>query len=343
MAPATGRPAEAQKGWTDVSLNRTSAVILVAAAFILLLWQGVNHLWLMSSSMGVFHSANLAMAAVVVSGAALLVEGLFRKHSANLESINAKLASHAHELEVAYRHLQNLEAQRENLTHMIVHDMRGPLTEVVGFVELAQGDATDENRQKWLAHVRNGGDRLGRMVQNLLDISRMESGQLALNLGPLDIGELARQVIDDAALQLSQAEVDVDCHLIDLPIEVVADREILQRVLGNLLTNAIKFSPSHQSILVSACRDPQRGEVVVALEDHGPGISEEHHGRIFEKFQQVGARDHGVKAGVGLGLAFCKLAMEAHGGRIEVDSQAGKGSTFSIHLPLLHIAHAAAE
>lgn len=326
-----------------MSLNRTSAVILAAAVFILLLWQGVNHLWLMSSSMGVFHFANFAMAAVVVSGAALLVERLFRKHSANLESINAKLANHAHDLEVAYRHLQELEAQRDSLTHMIVHDMRGPLTEVIGFVELAQGDATDENRQRWLAHVRSGGDRLGRMVQNLLDISKMESGQLELNLVPLEIGELIRQVVDEAAVQLSQAEVNVDTHLIDPPIEVVADREILQRVLGNLLTNAIKFSPSHQSILVSACRDPQRGKVVIALKDHGPGIPEEHHNRIFEKFQQVGARDHGVQAGVGLGLAFCKLAVEAHGGRIEVDSQVGKGSTFSIHLPLLHIAHPASE
>lgn len=322
-----------------MSLNRTSGVILVTAMFILLLWQGVNHLWLMSSSMGVFHFANFTMAAVVVSGAAMLVEGLFRKHSANLESINAELASHVHELEVAYRHLQELEAQRENLTHMIVHDMRGPLTEVLGFAELAQGDATDENRQKWLTHIRNGGDRLERMIQNLLGISKIESGQLELNLGPLDIGELIRQVIDEADVQLLLAEVKVDTHVIEPPLEVVADREILQRILGNLLTNAIKFSPSHQSILVTACRDPQRGEVVVAIEDHGPGIPDEHHLRIFEKFQQVGARDHGVKAGVGLGLAFCKLAVEAHEGHIAVESHPGKGSTFSICLPLSQNRH----
>lgn len=303
--------------------------------FILLLWQGVNHLWLMSSPMGVFHFANFAMAAVVVSGAAVLVDALFRTHNARLESINAKLASHAQELEAAYRHLQELEAQRDNLTHMIVHDMRGPLTEVVGFAELAQGHATDENRRKWLTHVRNAGDNLGRMVQNLLDISKMESGQLELNLVALDIGEVIRQVTDEVQVQLLQAEVKVT-HLIEPLLEVVADREILQRVLGNLLTNAIKFSPSHQSILVSACRDPQRGEVIVAIEDHGQGIPDEHHHRIFDKFQQVGTRDHGVKAGVGLGLAFCKLAVEAHGGRIDVDSHPGKGSTFSVHLPPFH-------
>ncbi len=307
---------------------------------ILLLWQGVNPLWLMSSSMGAFHFANFTMAALVVLGAALLIERLFSRHNAELESIGAKLASRAGELEVAYQHLRVLEAQRDNLTHMIVHDMRGPLTEVLGFAELAQGDATDENRQKWLTHVRNGGDRLGRMVQNLLDISKMESGQLELNLVALDIGELIRQVTDEVQVQLLQAEVNVQTHLIDPPIEAVADREILQRVLGNLLTNAINFSPSHQSILVSACRDPQRNEVVVAIEDHGPGIPDEHHLRIFEKFQQVGARDHGVKAGVGLGLAFCKLAVEAHEGHIAVESHPGKGSTFSICLPLSQKRHA---
>ena len=290
--------------------------------------------------MGAFHFANFTMAALVVLGAALLIERLFSRHNAELESIGAKLASRAGELEVAYQHLRVLEAQRDNLTHMIVHDMRGPLTEVLGFAELAQGDATDENRQKWLTHVRNGGDRLGRMVQNLLDISKMESGQLELNLVALDIGELIRQVTDEVQVQLLQAEVNVQTHLIDPPIEAVADREILQRVLGNLLTNAIKFSPSHQSILVSACRDPQRNEVVVAIEDHGPGIPDEHHLRIFEKFQQVGARDHGVKAGVGLGLAFCKLAVEAHEGHIAVESHPGKGSTFSICLPLSQKRHA---
>ncbi|MEI6413360.1 MAG: response regulator [Pseudomonadota bacterium] len=227
--------------------------------------------------------------------------------------------------------LQTLESLRENLTHFIVHDMRSPLQTILGGLQvtLDRPDLAAEARQ-FLSMAHRAADKLAEMVASLLDIGRIEAGQMPLDITEQDLVALA----DDArSAVLSQAQLrNIVITLAGTSVPAPIDEGLLRRVFVNLLGNAIKFSPKGSTIVVRVyLADPW---ACVEVSDMGPGLAQDEQARVFEKFGQVAAHKQSKKYSTGLGLTFCKLVVETHGGRMGVESKVGRGSTFWLKIPI---------
>jgi NtrC-family two-component system sensor histidine kinase KinB len=243
---------------------------------------------------------------------------------------------------------KELERMREDLTRMIIHDLRSPLTSIMGGLHLLRGAVENPSaRVQMLLDLATGGSqKLLELVNSLLDISRLEAGKMRLEIKAVSLSDL----VDVARKQVAPlAHGDGITLQVDLPPDlpqVAVDQDLVARVLVNLFDNAIKFSPLGGVVRVKADgvnASPTSEEstditsqhyISVSVADTGPGIAGEYREKIFEKFSQVGEQESRRGRGSGLGLAFCKLAVEAHGCRIWVESQLGQGSTFTFTLPV---------
>jgi signal transduction histidine kinase/CheY-like chemotaxis protein len=239
------------------------------------------------------------------------------------------------EIEALYDKLRDLDEAKENLTHMIVHDLRTPLTSVIGGMQTLElvGDL-NEDQQEMVGIAISGGESLLGMINNLLDISKLEDGSLKLEYSQLMPKDLVTHAVGQVASLVSDKNLELTQDIAaELPT-FAGDEDKLRRVLVNLLGNAFKFTPSNGNITVMARRGEDNDELLFAVRDTGEGIPPEAFGHIFEKFGQVENRQAGRQMSTGLGLAFCKMAVEAHGGRIWVESTLGQGSTFFFTIPL---------
>ena len=231
------------------------------------------------------------------------------------------------------RQVLELEQLRDDLTHMIVHDLRTPLTGIMlGLETVVDADYEPELTREFVPLARSSAERLLEMVNTLLDISKMESGELELQKEAVIFADIAQEALDQvrgvAVEHGHELVADIDSHC----PTIMADGELLRRVIVNLLGNAVKFTPDGGHITLAArCEDDA---LVFSVSDDGPGIPPEYQERIFQKFGQVEARKESRKHSTGLGLVLCKMAAEAHGGRIWVESEVGKGSTFSVSIPI---------
>ncbi|MBI3079887.1 MAG: GAF domain-containing protein, partial [candidate division NC10 bacterium] len=232
--------------------------------------------------------------------------------------------------------LKRLEQVKDDLTQLVVHDLKTPLTSIVLNLDMLGAPEGPEGA-KWVRHVgdaKRSSRSLMTLVANLLDISSMEEGKLRLTREPLVLADLAASVVGEFQVQAEEEKIGVRAEVPpDLP-PIRADADLLRRVLANLLSNALKHSPPETGIQVRAALAEGGGAVQVDVVDEGEGIPEAYHQKIFEKFGQVETARPGPRLNKGLGLTFCKLAGEAHGGRIWVQSAVGRGSTFSFTIPL---------
>jgi two-component system, NtrC family, sensor histidine kinase KinB len=246
---------------------------------------------------------------------------------------------------------KELEQLREDYTSMLVHDLRAPLTSIMNgllMVKRGLGGPITAQQDELITIAHQGSQTMLEMVNNLLDIARMEQGRMPLELEPVSFYRLGDQMLERLQAVLQSRQLTLKSELpLGLP-PLSADRDKLARVLQNLLDNAVKFSPSGATIVLGAAvvspevetqslpvqlpAPPKEPCLVAWIRDQGPGIPREFHQRIFDKFGQV----HSTRRsrGSGLGLAFCKLAVEAHQGRIWVESVEGQGSTFAFTLPI---------
>ncbi len=252
--------------------------------------------------------------------------------------VTARVRTHL-ALRNAYAHLARqhqellvLERQRDAYVHMLVHDMRSPLMAMLGNLQMltTYGDdnLTERDRESLRAAIHSTR-ALGRMVSSVVDLSRMESARMKLKLQFTTADELFRsaceQVLDPSTSRAVTEDIHPQCPL------VCCDVDLAVRILGNLLANAVKYSDEVPAIIVGASPDPEG--VRLWVQDNGPGIALDRHESIFEKFEVGVSHGGNRQPSSGIGLAFCKLAIELHGGRIGVQSTPGHGSTFWILFP----------
>jgi len=238
------------------------------------------------------------------------------------------------QLQQNYKRLQELEQLRDDLKNMIVHDLRTPLTSVISGMQTLEGIGDlDELQREMVAMAIQGGEILLGMINNLLDVEKMEDGSMPLEYALLDAAALVASAVSQvSSLCDSKSLTLVRQVAADLPA-FPGDANKLRRVLVNLLGNAIKFTPEGGTLTIEVRHGKNDQSLVFSVSDTGEGIPEEAFERIFEKFGQVPSRQ-GRMMSTGLGLTFCKLVVEAHGGQIGVKSKVGKGSSFFFTLPL---------
>jgi signal transduction histidine kinase len=239
-------------------------------------------------------------------------------------------------LKEAHSRLQAVEDLRDDLVDMIVHDLRTPLTSLIyGIQLLATLGQLNQKQHDTLALLTSSGKSSLGMINDLLDISRMESESLPLEYTEVcaaTLLEKAQQQVQ--ALAMSQGQT-LTSEVAPCTPSFLADEDKVVRTLVNLLGNAIKFTSGDTGINMSARFAREEQGIVFAVSDTGEGIPQEELERIFDKFGQAASRKSGRKMSSGLGLTFCKLVVEAHGGRIWVESEVGKGSSFIFLLPIV--------
>jgi two-component system sensor histidine kinase/response regulator len=233
------------------------------------------------------------------------------------------------QLQSNYKKLQEVEKLRDDMRNMIVHDLRTPLTAVIIGVEMLEKfGALNETQRELIAIAVGGGKTLLGMINDLLDVEKMESGTTQLEYRALSAAALVDGALEQVAALAGDGQIVLVTEIAaDLPL-FSGDENKLSRTLVNLIANAIKFTPAG-TVTISASSDADT--IRFSVRDTGQGIPADAFERIFEKFGQL---DSHSQIGTGLGLAFCKLAVEAHGGQIQVESTPGVGSTFSFTIPL---------
>ncbi|MGZ8411953.1 MAG: ATP-binding protein [Gemmatirosa sp.] len=250
-----------------------------------------------------------------------------------------KLKGATDALEDSLRKLRELEKVRDDLMKMIVHDLKSPLTSVLATLEMAidgDFDPVTEKQRGALSDAQDKAQELLALIDDLLQIARIEEGAIQLDPQPIAPPEFFEELLRDWHVRLESAGARAALDIAADTPTFVADRTLLRRVIGNLLQNAIVHASEPVSVRLSARRD--REGVLITVADDGPGIPPEYHEVIFRKFETVKLQTAPRVRGSGLGLAFCKLAIDAHGGRIWVQSAQGRGSQFHILLPLAPVA-----
>jgi two-component system, NtrC family, sensor kinase len=243
-----------------------------------------------------------------------------------LTSALARLDEKSHELEAASHH------KSEFLANMS-HELRTPLNAISGFSQVLRKRMYGEinsKQEEYLDEILASSRDLLTLIDDILDLSKVEAGQVELEVAPFSLPAALERVLVVVGEQAARAEVRMSLASEPGVDTVVGDERRFRQVVLNLLSNAIKFTPAGGAVDVSTARSD--GEVRVSVTDTGPGIAVEDRARIFEEFQQAAAGRE-QRDGTGLGLALSKRLVELHGGRIWVESELGKGSTFSFTLP----------
>lgn len=230
--------------------------------------------------------------------------------------------------------LVQVQHQKEELTSLVVHDLKNPLVVALIHASLLQEQAQSPDTRTAVEAITSSCETMNRMVMNLLDISRSEDGALALNRTDVNLGALFEDIhktMGRHARLLGQSiQVSVSPDIQAVP----ADRDLLRRVIENLLDNSLKYAQSGDNIQLDARRVDGKA-VEIQVRDHGPGVPREFRERIFEKYAQL-ERDalRHARTSRGLGLTFCRIAVEAHGGQIWVEDNDPQGSRFVVRLPI---------
>ena len=245
-----------------------------------------------------------------------------------------KLKAATDALEESFRKMRELEKLRDDLMKMIVHDLKSPLTTVLATLEMVtDGDfgPISDPQKRALSDAEGKAEDLLALIEDLLEVSRLEETTIALNLSPIAPAALLSEIVHEWRLRFQQEGAVARADVADDVPVFHADPVLLKRVFANLIQNAVTHSSRAVELTLSARLDGDG--VLFTVADNGPGIPKEYQELIFRKFEQVKTPNAPRVRSSGLGLAFCKLAVEAHGGRIWVQSEEGRGSAFHFRIP----------
>jgi len=235
--------------------------------------------------------------------------------------------------------VRRLESMRRDFVANVSHELKTPLTSIKGFIETLISGAFKEPKQAefFLKMMQEDANRLSSLIEDLLELSRIESHQTALTLVPCQLKKEVDEVTEHFRFRLQEKEIELGNHIPEGDdSEIVADREYLRQIFVNLISNAIKFNKPKGKIDIEALR--MKREMVISVKDTGIGIPDNMGDRIFERFFRVDKARSRELGGTGLGLSIVKHAVESHGGKVRCESELGCGTTFIITLPMANVA-----
>jgi len=251
-------------------------------------------------------------------------------HRANIE-LDQRVADRTRELEAALERLKRLDTMKSEFFANVSHELRTPLTLILAPLDdRLQQPATPAERELLLG-IRRNADRLLRLVDDLLDLSRIEAGQLRLDIVPVDLASLTRQVLGTFQRAADTRHVSLSASIPPATHDTWGDRHRLESILSNLLGNALKYTPSGGRITVALTET--EGGVALRVADTGPGISPDDLPHLFQRFYQGTSEGVRRRGGMGIGLALAQNLAELHGGHIDVTSELQRGSVFTVNLP----------
>jgi signal transduction histidine kinase len=250
-----------------------------------------------------------------------------QRRTVELEDALEQLAEKSQELEIASKHKSDFLATMS-------HELRTPLNAIIGFSEVLREQMFGELNERQLAYVDDvleAGRHLLSLINDVLDLAKIEAGKMELDLSQVSLTDVLRGALSMHADRASRGGVELDLATDPDEITIAADERRVRQIVFNLVSNAVKFTPPHGRVDVSARLDDRCVEVAVT--DTGPGIAAQHLETIFEEFEQ--ARDgKQAEEGTGLGLPLSRKLVELHGGRLWAESEPGRGSTFRVTLPV---------
>ena len=253
-----------------------------------------------------------------------------------VEALNAQLEQRVeertHDLAEALEQIKELQSLKATLTQTLVHDLKNPLAAVSGNLDLLEMQNDNERVLRLVRRSRAGADRLQRMIMDLMDIARMEEGRFALSEERFDPCTLVARAMENTEGSFEQRGVHLSIRKPQEACSLRADRAVMHRVLDNLLANALRYSPKGGTVTVGLVPGAEVFEITVS--DQGKGIPEQYRKKVFEKYAQVELREAGLSVNRGLGLTFCQMAIEAHGGKIVADQAQGGGAMFRVMMPV---------
>jgi PAS domain S-box-containing protein len=235
------------------------------------------------------------------------------------------------ELERQNDQLRQLDRLKDEFVALVSHELRTPLTSIRGYLELITEDTNlTEEQTRFIETIDRNAQRLQRVVGDLLFVAQVEAGKLSLEVADVNPNTLVEEAVQAAGPSAAAKSIELTAHLGELP-EIRGDRARLAQVLDNLISNAIKFTPSFGRVMVTTRVLP--GEVEVVVSDSGMGIPADELHLLFQRFFRAERATAGAIPGTGLGLAIAKAIVTGHGGRIRVESEDGAGTTFRVILP----------
>lgn len=253
-----------------------------------------------------------------------------------ISRLNNELVDLQRELAKKNAELERLNQEKNRFLGMAAHDLRNPLHAILNYVDFLMSDypITTEQRIEFLGVIRSSSEFMSQLIDDLLDVAVIESGQLKLDYSAVDLNALAREVTAMNQTLASRKQIQIELTMDPFPA-MVLDRTKISQVLNNLISNAVKFSEPASEVKVQLQRED--GSVLISVQDHGPGIAADELANLFRPFQRGRARGTAGEKSTGLGLMIVKRIVEGHGGQIWVESRLGEGSTFYVRLPIKNL------
>jgi signal transduction histidine kinase len=250
--------------------------------------------------------------------------------------LEKKVEERTHELALANERLKELDRMKSDFVSNVSHELRTPLTAIKGAADLMLREVAGpltEKQTHYLTRVRSNTQHLAGLINDLLDLSKIESGRIEVKSSRVPLSGLVHEVVEALRPVAAEKVIALEATIRERSLLVWADRDKINQVLMNLIGNAIKFTPVHGRVTVSASRNGAES-VQVSVSDTGPGVPPDEKEKIFAKFYQIAKVNGENSKGTGLGLAISKALVELHGGKIWVESAVNDGSTFFFTLPL---------